>query len=145
MPPRASKLGPFMRQLSILALAVFSLVFFVGSKCNSGDFTDSYIFCTPNCIDQTTGQCALDNSNCPTGECTTGLQQFLNGQNECNTLEDDGANLNCGNTTTGTAVNPTPGSPYNILNQRINWFNNIGCTGGFLETDPVPPPSPVPS
>jgi len=142
MLPRASKLGPFMRQLSILALAVFSLVFFVGSKCNSGDFTDSYIFCTPNCTDPATGGCALDNSNCATGECTTGLQQFLNGQNECNTLEDDGANLGCGNSTSGIG-NLAP--PYDILNQRINWFNSIGCTGGFLETNPVPTPSASPS
>jgi len=144
MPPRASKLGPFMRQLAILALAVLSLVFFVGSKCNSGDFTDSYIFCTPGCIDQATGACATDNSQCSAPDCTTGLQSFLNGQNECNTLEDDGANNNCGNTTTNIAVDPV-NPAYNILNQRMNWFNSIGCTGGFLETNPVPPPSPVPS
>jgi hypothetical protein len=145
MPPCASKLGPFMRQLSILALAVLSLVFFIGSKCNSGDFTDSYIFCTPGCVDGS-GNCQTDNSLCPQNglDCTTGLQSFLNGQNECNTLEDDGANNNCGNTTTNIAVNPT-GPSHNILNQRIIWFTTIGCTGGFLETDPVPPPSPVPS
>jgi len=141
MLPRASKVGPLMRHLAILALAMISLVFFIGSKCNSGDFTDSYIFCTPGCVDQTTGNCQTDPSLCSGDECTTGLQQFLNGQNECNTLEDDGLNNNCGNSTTGLGADPNDAS-YNILNQRINWFNYIGCTGGFAETDP---PSPAPS
>jgi hypothetical protein len=143
MPPRASKVGSFMRQLASLALAVISLVFFVGSKCNSGDFTDSYIFCTPMCVDGN-GNCLTDPSLCSAPECTTGLQQFLNGQNECNALEDDGINNDCGNSTSLLGANQTNLS-YNILNQRINWFLNIGCTGGFAETNPVPSPSPTPS
>lgn len=133
-----------MRHLAILALAMVSLIFFVGSKCNSGDFTDTYIFCTPGCVDAS-NNCYQDNSLCPQGqnECTTGLQTFLNGQNECNTLQDDGLNNNCGNTLLGIAVDQSsPTSPYNILNQRSNWFYQIGCTGTFTETDP---PSPVPS
>jgi hypothetical protein len=93
------------------------------------------------------GNCQTDNSLCSGGECTTGLQQFLNGQNECNTLEDDGLNNNCGNTTLNIGVDPTNSgsNPFNILSQRIDWFNTIGCTGGFAETNPIPPPSPSPS
>jgi hypothetical protein len=104
-----------MKHVVAVWFVLFSMVFLMGDSCDSGDFSTSYMCCgqDPNCT-QTT---------CAASDCSTGVQTFQNGQNECAILQTDASNNNC------------------ALQGRFAEYINIGCTGTFTENPAMPAPT----
>jgi hypothetical protein len=101
-----------MKHAVALFVALFSMIFLMGDSCDSGDFTTNYFCCG------TAASCTTTATQCAPSDCSTGLQTFQNGQNECAILQTDASNNNC------------------ALFNRFGWFITIGCSGSFTETPP---------
>jgi hypothetical protein len=102
-----------MKHAVALIISLGSMLFLMGDSCDSGDFTTSYFCCGQ------AASCTSNQTSCATGDCNTGYQTFVNGQNECLILQSDGPNNSC------------------ALLQRFAEYINIGCTGSFTESPAV--------